>query len=483
MTRFRFLTLLLPSAVAFSAFPHQEEIAPGVHAAGFAAKYGSANCGWAVLGNTVLMVDLPSTISAADHLREVRAATGKKDIRLILTGASPKPELVREVSGLGIQVIPATEPRLELPFGATLFRFAGLGQAVWIPRAGVLFAGPAVVNGPPARLAGLDTGAWIAALKTLEQVPARHVVPGFGSWGAPAIVTRQRRYLAELRRQVGYLVAQDRPRAQIPDEIQIGAEYQVWMSYDNPSREDIDHVYGELTAPFAPFGNNPPGRGGAPHALVLIGDGPHEPGHLEEGLRPVFEATGVTPHFTVDVKTLNAANLARVPLLVILRDGWMRPNRGDRTGVPWMTPEQEKAVVEFVQAGGSFLNLHNSMGLYPDGGPYLNLVGGRYIGHGPLERFRVEVVDREHPITRGVTAFFAADEQHTPPYDEKKVRLLLRNVSEDGKTTAAAGWAYEPGKGRLAHLASGHTRDALNHPMHQRLMRNAVLWLLRKPVP
>ena len=57
----------------------------------------------------------------------------------------------------------------------------------------------------------------------------------------------------------------------------------------------------------------------------------------------------------------------------------------------WMTLDQERAVAEFVEKGGSFLNLHNSLGLYPPAGPYLKLVGGRYIGHGPYERFRVEV--------------------------------------------------------------------------------------------
>jgi len=144
-----------------------------------------------------------------------------------------------------------------------------------------------------------------------------------------------------------------------------------------------------------------------------------------------------------------------------------------------MTPEQERAVVEFVERGGSFLNLHNSMGLYPDDGPYLKLVGGRYIGHGPLERFRVEVVDPQHPITRGVEDFSVADEQHTPPCDETKVHVLLRNRSDTGQT-AAAGWAYEPGRGRLCHLANGHTRESLAHPMYQRLMCNAVEWCLRR---
>jgi type 1 glutamine amidotransferase len=252
------------------------------------------------------------------------------------------------------------------------------------------------------------------------------------------------------------------------------------MPYDTPAAEDLDHVYRELTVPVAPFHGREPVRSDPrPHALVLIGDQPHEPGHIEDGLRPAFEATGVVPHFTVDVKALSAQNLGMVRLLVILRDGLQRPESNHRADHVWMTPEQERAVAEFVEAGGGFLNLHNSMGLYPPRGPYLELVGGRYTGHGPLERFQVEVVDADHPITRGVGGFFVPDEQHTPIYDEKRVHLLLRSRSDDGKTVAAAGWVREPGRGRLCHLAPGHTREALLHPVYQRLLRNAVRWCLR----
>jgi type 1 glutamine amidotransferase len=255
------------------------------------------------------------------------------------------------------------------------------------------------------------------------------------------------------------------------------------MPYDTPLAEDVEHVYQELTVPRAPFGAHTPEAGDKrPHALVLIGDQPHEPGHIELGLRPVFAATGVVPHFAVDVRALSAENLAHVQLLVILRDGLQRPQAAGQPDYVWMTRDQEQAVVDFVHRGGGFLNLHNSMGLYPEDGPYLRLVGGRYIGHGPLERFRVEVVDRDHPVTRGVQDFSVADEQHTPPYDVEKVHLLLRNRSDDGQT-AAAGWVYEPGKGRLCHLANGHTRESLLHPMYQRLMRNAVQWCLHRQAP
>jgi len=216
---------------------------------------------------------------------------------------------------------------------------------------------------------------------------------------------------------------------------------------------------------------------------VLYADQPHEPAAIVEGLTPLFEATGVVPHFTVDVRALTRENLSKVELLVILRDGLMRPSE-DRSGnYVWMTEAQETAVDRFVRAGGGLLCLHNSLGLYPEHGAYLNLVGGRYVGHGPLERFRVEVVYPAHPITRGIEAFSVADEQHTPTYDAAKVHLLLRNRSDDGKAVAAAGWASEPGRGRLCYLANGHTQESLLHPTYQRLMQNAVQWCLRRESP
>jgi type 1 glutamine amidotransferase len=329
-------------------------------------------------------------------------------------------------------------------------------------------------------LPGSDTARWIESLRKLEALPTRLVVPGWGSWGGEGLLARQRRFLAEMRQQVGYVVCQGRPREALDSSVRIPARDLVWMPYDTPVAEDLNHVFDELTIPAAPFNGRPPQPGDdRPHALVLIGDQPHEPGHVEEGLRPLFEATGVVPHFTLDVRALSDENLAQVQLLVVLRDGLQRPMTGEKSDFIWMTPEQERAVVDYVEGGGAFLNLHNSMGLYPDDGPYLQLVGGRYIGHGPLERFRVEVVAAEHPITRGVSAFSVADEQHTPPYDRSKVQLLLQNRSDEG-TVAAAGWCYEPGRGRLCHLANGHTRESLLHPMYQRLMRNAVAWCLRR---
>jgi type 1 glutamine amidotransferase len=108
----------------------------------------------------------------------------------------------------------------------------------------------------------------------------------------------------------------------------------------------------------------------------------------------------------------------------------------------------------------------------------LKLVGGIYRGHGPLEKFRVRVLDRSHPVTRGVHDYEVADEQHTPTPDSGKVHLLLESRSDEG-VIGTAGWAYQAGKGRVCYLANGHTREALRHPEFQKLVRNGVQWCLR----
>ena len=397
---------------AAGSLPHRDELAPGVFAAGFDARSGSANCGWVALRNETLLIDVPRGIPVPEFLAMVAETTGKPARTLALThareGDAAIVQALREArdrarrghardagvagagpGGLDPSTVAAPSESTELGDYTALVTFLPLdgnagqaGAAVHLPGRSVLFGGPLIVHGPRAPLAGSDTERWVETLRRLEALAPAHVVPGFGSWGGPEVLSRHRRFLAELRRQVGYQIAQGRPRAMLGEQVKLPAEFFAWMPYDTPTAEDLDQVYRELTVPIAPFhGREPAAADPRPHALVLIGDQPHEPGHIEEGLRPVFEATGVVPHFAVDVKALSATNLAKVRLLVILRDGLQRPALDHRADFVWMTPEQQHAVVAFVESGGGFLNLHNSMGLYPAERP-LSRPGRRPV-HGP----------------------------------------------------------------------------------------------------
>ena len=175
-----------------------------------------------------------------------------------------------------------------------------------------------------------------------------------------------------------------------------------------------------------------------------------------------MEQAGVSPFFAVDTRALTAANLEAVRLLVILRDGASWPGGAAKLKV-WMTWEQENAVVNFVERGGGFLALHNATALYPEGGTYLRLVGGTYTTHGPLERFRVNVLDRSHVITHDVNDFEVADEQHIPIPDRSNVHLLLESRSAEG-VVGAAGWAYQFGAVGSATWPTATRMKRLNTP-------------------
>jgi hypothetical protein len=539
--------------------PHHEEIVPGVHAAGFSYQFGNANCGWVVLGDQTLLIDLPRGTPVPEFLVYVEKTTGKPaktlaltniwqdvawtfpnvynrekrrwlraqkpagpdkvlpviealvsaGITRIVTSARIAERLAIALTGPSTSLVEALHERTSIGDASRVVEFIPLDRArdagagaVYLPGEEVLFGGPLVHNGNRAKLAGHDTAEWIAALADLERRGAKRVVPGFGTWdgpesvleSSPGSIVRFRRVLTELRNQVSHEIAKGHSLDEIQPRVRLPFEMLYWTTHTGPRADQIEHVYRELTVPNAPFADRIPSESDRrPHALVLIGDSPHPPAPIEKALRPVFEATGVVPHFTFDVRALNRENLSKVELFVILRDGRQVP----RTEVgreklrvledplhgeigTWMTLAQEQAVVEFVAKGGAFLNLHNSLGLYPPAGPYLKLVGGRYIGHGPYERFRVEVADRRHPITEGVNDFTTPDEQHTPIiYDESQVSRFLNSRMDNG-TVVPAGWTREVGRGRVCHLASGHPLEPLLHPMYQRLMRNAVEWLLRE---
>ncbi len=215
-----------------------------------------------------------------------------------------------------------------------------------------------------------------------------------------------------------------------------------------------------------------------PTALALIGDRYHSPAYIREGLYKPLMRENIPVTYLERHEALTAEALEGFDLLIFLKDGMIWPNGyGRGSQVLWMTSEQQQAIWDFVHQGGGFLALHNSHGIYPPNGLYYHLFGGDYGGHPPPAEFTVRVEDKDHPITSGVEDFLVYDEQHMSKYYLGRENLLLRNISK-GNKSAAAGWWRRVGKGRFVYLAPGHTPEALGHPMMQRLIRNAMRWLL-----
>jgi type 1 glutamine amidotransferase len=245
-----------------------------------------------------------------------------------------------------------------------------------------------------------------------------------------------------------------------------------------------------------------------PRALALIGDRYHNADYIQVALNRLFRELNLPIDYTINYDQISARLLASYRLFVVLRDGmiwphgYLEPNDYEYSHAlessrewpkeqfePWITEEQGAAIKDFVEAGGALYALHNSSHISLFSKNYREVMGGAYIDHPPLRPFKVSVVNKEHPITRGVQDFMVNDEQHFVTYDKDSKYILMRSENIDGLTEisegkdlgarAIAGWAYDFGKGRVVFTAVGHTLHALWQPEYFKLQKNAVRWLLR----
>lgn len=224
--------------------------------------------------------------------------------------------------------------------------------------------------------------------------------------------------------------------------------------------------------------SKPYGSAQRPRALVVVGDRYHSPVLMRDGLAAALLRENLPATFIEEVTALNRASLAQHQLLIMARNGRYWPQGYTKPQAHWMTDEQQKAIWDFVQNGGGVLAMHNAHTAYPPGGLYYQLFGGDFGGHPKPYTFTIRITNPHHPITAGVEDYEIFDEQHTSKYSLDEEHLLMRNIARDN-LEAPAGWWREMGKGRFCYLSPGHTPEALNHPMTQRLIRNATRWLLR----
>jgi hypothetical protein len=249
-------------------------------------------------------------------------------------------------------------------------------------------------------------------------------------------------------------------------------------------------------------------------AFALIGDESHNSDYIRSALNSTLvNDAGLSIDFTDEEKLLSYDNLRHYKMLIIFRDGLRFPNGywyarawqpkpeevvsdppirkkigGARVG--WMTPEQGRAVKQWVSEGGSLWGWHNNSQLSLMNKDYRDVQGAIYAGHPPIRPFKVTIVNRDHPITRGVNDFVVTDEQHYLKYEKDPKHVLATSVNEDGleytdqlgrtSNTCESAWAYDYGKGRVCFTAVGHMVSALWNPEFEKMQKNAVKWLLHQ---
>ena len=248
-------------------------------------------------------------------------------------------------------------------------------------------------------------------------------------------------------------------------------------------------------------------------ALAMVGDRWHSFDYIKTAFtKTLVKEAGITIDFTPDPALITQKTLKKYKLLIILCDGMTFPGGYttvfpfmenvkivseppvtdiDEKFVMWITPEQGKAIKEFVAGGGSAWFFHNSSYISSANKDFRDVEGALFTGHTEFRPYKMKVVNTDHPITQGINDFVVTEEQHYLIYDKDQKNVLMRSVNEEGLeytssehgnqgATCESCWAYDYGKGRVCFMAPGHTIPTLWNPEYVKLQKNAVRWLLKE---
>ncbi len=139
-----------------------------------------------------------------------------------------------------------------------------------------------------------------------------------------------------------------------------------------------------------------------------------------------------------------------------------------------ITPDQFKALNDFVERGHGFLPIHCASACFGNSPEFIALVGGRFKSH-KTGVFKATIIDKSHPIMAGVNEYETWDETYVHDQINTKGRKLLAERVE-GDQREPWTWVREQGKGRVFYTASGHDERTWANADFQKMLGNAIVW-------
>jgi len=144
-------------------------------------------------------------------------------------------------------------------------------------------------------------------------------------------------------------------------------------------------------------------------------------------------------------------------------------------------PDQAKEnLLNYVKGGKGFFVQHLATASFPKWDEFGKLCGRKWVmgtsGHGPRSDFTSKIVDKEHPITKGLTDFTTNDELYAKLQGNEEIHVLVQADSDWSKKTEPLVFVKSYGQGRVVHNAYGHDGKALKTPSVQKIVIRGTEW-------
>ena len=206
-----------------------------------------------------------------------------------------------------------------------------------------------------------------------------------------------------------------------------------------------------------------PADNAKPIKLLFLGDnGHHQPMDRFRQLQPVLAKRGIEMTYTDRADALNQKLLSGYDGLVVYAN------------TTKITPDQEKALIDFVEGGKGFIPLHCASYCFLNSPRYIELVGAQFLRH-RTATFRTTIVQPDHPVMKGFKGFESWDETYVHTKHNEKDRTVLEYREENGVREPWT-WVRTQGKGRVFYTAWGHDERTWGNPGFQNLVERGIRW-------
>jgi putative membrane-bound dehydrogenase-like protein len=196
--------------------------------------------------------------------------------------------------------------------------------------------------------------------------------------------------------------------------------------------------------------------------ILFLGDnGHHRPADRFKQLQPVLAKRGIELEYTESLDDLSAAKLAGYDGVIIYANHTR------------LEPSQEKALLDFVAAGGGCIPLHCASYCFLNSPRYIELVGAQFSTHG-TGVFKETLVNTTHPVMRGLSAIESWDETYV--HTKHNTNRLVLAERRDAGVSEPYTWVREHGRGRVFYTAWGHDQRTWSNAGFVALVENGVRW-------
>jgi uncharacterized protein len=146
-----------------------------------------------------------------------------------------------------------------------------------------------------------------------------------------------------------------------------------------------------------------------------------------------------------------------------------------------LTEQQKQAFVDLMRSGIGLVSLHHNLCVQDSWPEYFDVIGTTMdkTWQEGLD-MRIFVVDKEHPVTRGVHDFVIHDEAYNGYRVASNVHVLLR-TDHPKNSPAEIAWTTRYGRSPVVYLMLGHDGAAYQNPAYRTLVHNAIAWTAKEP--